>query len=299
MDNYKIKVSPYFPDDLVSYYNENMNIHLPDYTNYTIDEINGVPAFDYFMTYANSSVGMAKDAGARLNYAMTLPEPRDDIPVILYGYWQQRTHRNPFPETDAIIYSLTSPSGEKVQLTLPWSFQALKTYTGVDSWKEDYYAPVLEFTHGDISYKQRDIEERPKEMIMDISSNRIKHHKNNLVNNVYGFEASSSMGFELLVNSSHLTFWQLSDNQTLVMYLDTMAPGRLSGYYPSLVKGFQIAAERGLTRLIIDLSNNGGGNICLGRSLLAFFQKDGWDGEGQNWGPEDLPLSTFYVQSMM
>jgi len=102
--------------------------------------------------------------------------------------------------------------------------------------------------------------------------------------------------FELLVNSTHLTFWQLSDNETLVMYLDTMEPGKFTGFVPTLVEGFEMAAQRGLSRLIIDLTNNGGGNICLGRALLAFLQRDGWAGNGQNWGPQDLPLSVFAEQ---
>jgi len=75
-----------------------------------------------------------------------------------------------------------------------------------------------------------------------------------------------------------------------------MEPGRFSDYYPTLIKGFSIAAERGLTRFIIDLTNNGGGNICLGQSLLAFLQQSGWKGEGQNWGPQDLPLSVLAEQ---
>jgi hypothetical protein len=80
------------------------------------------------------------------------------------------------------------------------------------------------------------------------------------------------------------------------MYLDTMEPGHLSDFYPILLEGFSIAAQRGLSRLIIDVTNNGGGNICLGQNLIAFLQQAGWPGKGQSWGPQDLPLSPLAVQ---
>jgi len=309
VEDFQIRVSPYFPSDLVSWYQENSNIYLPDYSNYTIVGINGVDAYEYFMTYANTSVGMGKDAGTRFNFALTVPEPRDDITIIQYGYWQQRTHRNPFPETDSIVYTLVSPSGVKENVVLPWTFKALKTYTGQQSWLDDYYAKLAAIqpeyfiaaanewdartARGDIlparEHSFMEMEDKPE------LKNKIQDHKQELLSQYFG-DAASDMTFELLANNTHLTFWQLSDNKTLVMYLDTMEPGKLSGFYPTLLKGFQAAADRGLTQFIIDLTNNGGGNICLGRALLAFLQRDGWAGEGQNWGPQDLPLSPFAEQ---
>lgn len=58
------------------------------------------------------------------------------------------------------------------------------------------------------------------------------------------------------------------------------------GKKKALNDGFAAAAKNGLNRIIIDLTNNGGGNICFGASLLAYFQNH----TGQNWGPQDLPL---------
>lgn len=63
--------------------------------------------------------------------------------------------------------------------------------------------------------------------------------------------------------------------------------------YVALNKGFELAASLGLSRLIIDLSNNGGGSICLSRSLIAYLQQS--FGGGRNYGPEDLPTSPLQV----
>lgn len=253
---------------------------------------------------------MSKDVGTRLNYALTVPEPRDDVEIIQYGYWQQRTHRNPFPSTSGIEYGLVSPNGDSVTITLPWTFKALKTYSGKDSWLEDYYAPVAslhgnfeEYLHAADEWNKReergDILTAHEKSFMDIHKKETKQiindHKKQILQQHFGDQAAG-LTFELLVNSTHLTFWQLSDNQTLVMYLDTMEPGKFTGFLPDLLQGFKMAAERKLSRFIIDLTNNGGGNICLGRALLAFLQQDGWAGQGQNWGPQDLPLSDFAEQ---
>jgi len=45
--------------------------------------------------------------------------------------------------------------------------------------------------------------------------------------------------------------------------------------------------------LIIDLTDNGGGSICFGQTLLAYLQGD--LPESQNWGPQDLPCSPLQV----
>lgn len=265
-------------------------------------EIDGFSSFDYFLKYANNSVGMAKDLGTRFNVAMTLPEPRNDIQVIQYSYWQQRTHRNPFPKQATVYYKFQSTDGEVVEVGFPWTFKALKTYTGVDSFMEDFYAPAHEEEQIRIDSAARDaFDEQMKlggsvkapveKSLMHIpkggvAESVIHSHKAKLLAQHFPHLSLAEVeedNFELLVNTTHLTFWALNDNQTMVMYLDDMAPdsGGPSGYYVALKQGFEIAAERGLTRLIIDLTNNGGGNICIGRTLLAFFQQEGWPGQGQ------------------
>jgi len=194
---------------------------------------------------------------------------------------------------------------------LPWSFKALKTYTGYDSWVADYTspwvngksnpAPLLRAADEWIEDQyEGDLTRPDHHSFMPLSQGsdhtaRQEEYKRNVLREHFGEEADN-MTFELLVNSTHLTFWALSDGKTLVMYLDTMEPGKGSGFLPDLERGFKIAAQRGLTQLIIDLTNNGGGNICLGRALLAILQKEGWNGQGQNWGPQDLPLSPFAQQ---
>lgn len=56
------------------------------------------------------------------------------------------------------------------------------------------------------------------------------------------------------------------------------------------LQGIDEGISRGLDRLIIDLSLNGGGHICTGRSLLNYlFPME------QNWGPTDMPVSPLSI----
>jgi hypothetical protein len=60
-----------------------------------------------------------------------------------------------------------------------------------------------------------------------------------------------------------------------------------------LNQGFEAAATHNLQQLIIDLTDNGGGSICFGQTLLAYLQ--GEIPDSQNWGPQDLPCSPLQV----
>lgn len=285
-ENFNITVSQYYPIDLVEYYQQEYNINIMDYKFDQILAINGIPAYEYFMNYANHSIGISKEVGTRLNYAFTIVEPRPDILIIEYGYWQQRTKRNPFPETPAVVYTLIH-NGEQIEVTLPWTFKALKTYTGVESFMDDYWTrfsnPSLSKEEAELELEKyyKEVEEAAKEwalsqkgavpstpvverLVMDVVPSSIHHireneakllkeHEQNLKENLKSAGSSSfssDLTFTLLANSSHLSFWALSDNKTMAMYLDTMEPGKGSDYYPTLVKGFSQAAKLGLTNLV-------------------------------------------------
>jgi len=102
----------------------------------------------------------------------------------------------------------------------------------------------------------------------------------------------NASAFTLITGNSDLSFWKLTDNRTMVMYLSTFGP-KFGPFFVNLAKGFEAAAEQKLDRLVIDLTNNGGGSICLGRALIAFLQDSlGYNSSSsQNWGPEDIPIS--------
>jgi len=181
-----------------------------------------------------------------------------------------------------------------------WLVLPSKTYTGVESFMEDWQQPKKDC--GRILGVRDDVNRLMEAPMIDREEPavRLHHMEGSVVDDQikmqrerrYGEGVTDDDMFTLLVDSTDLKFYALNDGETLVMYLDTMAPN-LVETYKALNQGFNAAAERNLTRLIIDLTDNGGGSICFGRSLLAYLQQE--DPDAQNWGPQDVPLSPLAV----
>ena len=57
--------------------------------------------------------------------------------------------------------------------------------------------------------------------------------------------------YQLLVNTDDVYFWALNDSKTLVMYLDTMLPETTLETYKVINEGIEMAAELGLSQLIV------------------------------------------------
>lgn len=78
---------------------------------------------------------------------------------------------------------------------------------------------------------------------------------------------------QVFTDGQFVTFWMglsKGNTATLAMYLPTfeIADTDVRKFANSLRRGFQIGAAYGATKLIIELENNGGGNICVGLALL-------------------------------
>jgi len=124
-----------------------------------------------------------------------------------------RQHRNPLPRQPNVDYTFQLADGSTVDVSIPWVASSINTYTGVSSFMKDYWA-----TDKPLPTKQQvkrklaspSIDREPRALLQ-----RIK---------VPESVAASGNSYTLLASSPDLWFWQLSDNKTLVMYLDTMAP---------------------------------------------------------------------------
>jgi hypothetical protein len=136
---------------------------------------------------------------------------------VSFGYWQSRTRRNPFPAKPAVDYSIRFANNTVVNLSVPWAIQCTKNYTGVGSFLKDYWAPPASAARkASAKAQQRD---QPLVHQHETLMHNVEHVKPTL-------QAQPNQTFTMLVNSTDLTFWKLSDNKTLVMYLDTFGPAR-------------------------------------------------------------------------
>ena len=304
-NNDVIAVSRYMSQDLVDYFKATQNFDITTLIGAEIVSINGVKAYDYFYEYALNNVGMSKDPSTRFHVTMTQPQPQPQMDVAASSYWQTRTKRNPMPESDSVRYVFHTSAGQTLTRTFEWTFVPLKSYNDQADFMKDYWA--VPATKPSQQLPLPSAKNEPREHVKDV-----------LMKPKHLIEGTSSDDYTLLINTDDVYFWALNDGMTLVMYLDTMLPETYLKTYYTINKGFTLAAEMGLTRMIvrvyiyilftlsssfffvwkkkikcyflqIDLTNDGGGDICFGRSLLAYLQ--GKDSGSVNWGPQDLPLS--------
>lgn len=142
-----------------------------------------------------------------------------------YGYWQSRTRRNPFPAKPVVDYVLFA-NGKSTQISFPWAIQCTKNYTGLSSFMADYWAPNSTATAASSSSASSSSSARLDSPVVDKDENLMPSPVRASPSRAARSVAAVNETFTLLVNSTDLTFWQLSDNKTLVMYLDTFGPAK-------------------------------------------------------------------------
>eukprot|EP00007_Cunea_sp_BSH-02190019_P009938 CAMPEP_0174230054 /NCGR_PEP_ID=MMETSP0417-20130205/888_1 /TAXON_ID=242541 /ORGANISM="Mayorella sp, Strain BSH-02190019" /LENGTH=645 /DNA_ID=CAMNT_0015307679 /DNA_START=152 /DNA_END=2086 /DNA_ORIENTATION=- len=286
-------ISNYFQSDLVEYFKTAHGYDVTQFAGARILSIEQSSPLAYFKAYAQSDVGIAKDPITRLHITQTMPQPTPDVPArqVMASYWQIRTHRNPFPSSSFVSYELLLKNGSSTTVHIPWVARVLKSYANRDAFLADYWAagsssrrsaaqlrtPVSALLGSGVEEKMT-----PLEDILVVEQNPAERKRD-------------SARFTLLVGSADVSFYLLDDSNTMVMYLNTMAPTNYLDTYETMNKAFKMAEQNNYDQLIIDLTNNGGGNICFGRMLLAYFQ--GRFSGVPNWGPQDLPLSD--LQSLL
>lgn len=81
-------------------------------------------------------------------------------------------------------------------------------------------------------------------------------------------ETTASIPITPLITNSVVSFWQVG-NKTGVMQIPAF--GDVDSFAPLMNQGFALFQQRGVTQLIIDLSNNGGGELDAGYAILNYL----------------------------
>ena len=223
----RIVVAPFFSNNIAAFY---PGVDFRSLIGAEVLSINDRPALELLLKYANTSVGMSKDLGTRLNYALARPNPRFDALQVAFGYWQVRRSRDPLPDPTPVSYSLRLRDGSALNLTLPWCAVCLRTYTGLSSFMNDLYyrsssssslLAAREPTNSAFA-RRFDAAQPPPGLapisMLDAEPRSQKQHEDHRQ-----LPPDPRQEFQLLVQSAELTFWMLNDNQTLVMVLGTFS----------------------------------------------------------------------------
>jgi hypothetical protein len=102
--------------------------------------------------------------------------------------------------------------------------------------------------------------------------------------------------FSLLASAPGVSVYQLQGEgvagRTAVLFMDTFEPNDTAAFEAAAVSGLQQAAANGAANLLIDLTYNGGGDICLGLSMLRVL----FPGDPRPWSPTDMPAAPLAVR---
>lgn len=282
-----IGVSPYFETGVYNYYKD-QGIDLLDFVGAQVLTINAVEAVQYITTFSHDSVGSSKDPGVRFNIALTIPSPYDNSYYPAgRGAWlglfsQRESHFLPPPAAaeESIVYRFKLTNGSLINITFPWLARSSVAYSSFDDFMSAYYnadatSSPTGPTGSDSAAARTKTYRRTNGKVVSFGRHKAAELAETSVpivpirTSIVGGAGAYHVG-----------------NDTLVLYLNTFEPNDYVEFASVITDGYLYAYGKGLTRLLIDLTDNGGGDICLGRATLNFMFPD-----QQDWGPTDMPRS--------
>jgi hypothetical protein len=223
----------------------------------TVLLVDGLDAWDQLFAFANSSVGVSKSAETRAFLSLTKFFP-DSTSL---GWWSKRNFNwNGIPPTSVNLTLLERGAMKPTLYASP--FYMVSPYDIISSklLLQDCYSPSS----------------------VGASSTKSAVAALDAATGPFGARVARSSGAapgpagwrQVYTDGQYVTFWIGSTNAkvlSLAMFLPTFEiPDATSAstFADSIRRGFEIGAALGATQLIVDLTANGGGNICAGLALL-------------------------------
>lgn len=226
----------------------------------TVLLIDGLDAWDQLFVFANSSVGVAKSAETRAFLSLTKFFP-DSTSL---GWWTKRNFNwNGLPPASVNFTLLERGSMKPTTYVSPFFMASPYDIISSQLLLQDCYSP------SSVGAKATATKATAAELDAATGSPFVARVPRSTT------AAPGPAGFrQVYTDGQFVTFWIGKTNAgvlSLAMFLPTFEiPDATSAstFANSIRRGFEIGAALGATQLIIDLTANGGGNICAGIALL-------------------------------
>eukprot|EP01126_Amoeba_proteus_P032714 TRINITY_DN3193_c0_g1_i10.p1 TRINITY_DN3193_c0_g1~~TRINITY_DN3193_c0_g1_i10.p1 ORF type:complete len:454 (-),score=71.46 TRINITY_DN3193_c0_g1_i10:41-1402(-) len=230
------------------------------------------------MSFAQTSIGLSKDVLTRFNIATTVLTPKGFESGVWPGLFSLRlSHYMPAPKNPQVTITLVNGT----EIDLPWYAYALHTYDGYQSFYSDWKSDGGENL---VKTKESKTKDHSRTKIPEPFYVRSSGHRSDL----------SSSTLQPISNSTANGIGMYAlDNEILVAYVNNFEPTDYYAFTKVLLEGVLYARFNGISQVILDLTMNGGGDICLGRSVLAFLY--GEEHGFKNFEPTDLPSSPLAI----
>lgn len=215
--------------------------------------IDGADPWEAVLTFANSSVGLTKNAETRATISLT-----QFLPVTTaLGYFTKRKLSRVVTVPPVAGHNVTIlPVGGKKPITFAAPF-FLVSNADLTSASDFYDRCYPSNTTSQTEDEQRDIEE----LFGDVRPGATP--------------PTPPLGFTQIFasNTTSIVFWHgITDagESTLVLWLPTFSysGAQTLQFAADVSTGFALGQQRGATHLVVDVFLDGGGNICVGLALL-------------------------------
>ncbi|KAJ3094702.1 hypothetical protein HDU97_007699 [Phlyctochytrium planicorne] len=246
---------------------------------YTIDAIDGGDPIAAVQSWVDTYVGVSHTAESRFNYGVAARTySKGDIALKDGAFVNFATFTS--DKAPSRKYTLRSPTGTTVTVDAPWLglFPAPQTIALTST---KYRNAVCGAT---VAARAGTYTGPPDSVMQRIA------HINGLVEDEEALKVIRANKFSkaalqtkppaLLVSDDFDGFYYLADSKTGVFALPGFAPtGEITetkfvNWLNTWTEGLVALEKKGAVNLIIDTTNNGGGIICSGKSLLSYLFKD-------------------------
>ncbi|RHZ82793.1 hypothetical protein Glove_103g221 [Diversispora epigaea] len=217
--------------------------------------IDSKPAMEEIKNFANNNSFISRDLGVRFNNVLTsLSSPFGNLGPSFLG--SEFVYREDLPETDGIEYTLNCPNNKPKKFKREWL---------VDSFSTSNFNDSKSFFNNYCLYIIDSDSETPKKLVNPQKNMQYRQHTKTLSNNKAS-KPKYSLSQATLVYSTYkkkIQFYQSGDTGIVVI---PAVPN-----YGDVLKGFKIFADKGIKKLVLDLSNNAGGFIEFVKLFNSIF----------------------------
>jgi hypothetical protein len=218
----------------------------------TVVSVDGGDPWAYLFDFANTSVGLTKSAETRAFLSLT----KFFADSTQLGMW---THRsiiyNGVPPPNATFEILPVGASQSMTVTANFSFASTVAIKSAQNLQQ------LCYPRGGVANRKGALFEHDEVKLLGGASA------------LPSLPAGPTGWKQIYSDNQFTTFWfgMSSNTPTLALFVPTFSiPDATSAttFANSLLIGFAMGQKLGATKLIIDLTANGGGNICAGLALL-------------------------------
>jgi len=247
-------------------------------------EIDGKPAMEVIIDFANTTVSISKDLGTRFNLAVETYWQRRGMsiynmptaPSVHYTFKDGNgtIHSNvEFPYLGFVGKSISSTAqlmGQYMNLSLVDSY---KRYTlNEERHVLDILKPDVDIDYSKIRNNDWSKLVTPKTAAFLSAVKTEKFMKPTAESREKKQPPIVPQPVTVLYvgKQSGISFYKIGD-EVGVLRITTFSPADIVSFYLDAIYSLLIAQDLNLTKLILDLRDNGGGYICLGYSLIGYI----------------------------